>query len=282
MALFARGRLLLICFLALQSISFAQNSASGRFEVASVRRSGPNEQWGYDIGRGERVVFNDFLVRELVQFAWHTQAFRITSAPSWLETEHYDIQAKTEGIATEDDVRIMLQALLTERFRLSIRPEKKEMPIYALVQGKNGLKLIAKQGACTPLEAYSGLQPPPETLVPPVCGVRQRLRTDATGERFMQLQETGVTLAFFAKTLGTILDRQTEDATGISGVFDILLEYAPDDRLAAKPSPDGQLPDTIRPGLFAAIQEQLGLRLAASKGPVEVLAIDHIERPTEN
>ena len=215
MALFARGRLLFICFLAIQSISLAQKSASGRFEVASIRRSAPNAQWGYDIGRGERVVFNGFLIRELVQFAWHTQAFRIATEPSWLETEHYDIQAKTEGIATEDDVRIMLRALLTERFRLSIRPEKKEMPIYTLVQAKNGSKLIAaKQGACTPLEAYSGPQPPPETLVPPICGVRQRLRTGTAGVRFMQLQGTGVTLAFFAKTLGTILDRQTEDATG--------------------------------------------------------------------
>jgi uncharacterized protein (TIGR03435 family) len=151
------------------------------------------------------------------------------------------------------------------------------------VQAKSGSKLIAaKQGACTPLEAYSGPQPPPETLVPTICGVRQRLRTDVTGVRFMQLEETGVTLAFFAKTLGNILDRPAEGATGISGAFDILLEYAPDDHLATQPSPGGQLPDTIRPGLFAALQEQLGLRLAASKGPVDVLAIDHIERPTEN
>jgi uncharacterized protein (TIGR03435 family) len=283
MALFTLGRFLLIYFLAMQSISLAQESSSGRFEVASIRRSAPNEQWGYDIGHGERVVFNDFLVRELVQFAWHTQAFRIASEPSWLETEHYDIQAKTEGIATEDAVRIMLRALLTERFRLSIRHEKKESPIYTLVQAKSGSKLIAaKQGACTPLEAYSGPQPPPGTLVPPICGVRQFLRTDAAGVQFMQLQETGVTLAFFAKTLGNILDRQAEDATGISGVFDILLEYAPDDHLAVQSSPDRPLPDTIRPALFTALEEQLGLRLAAGRGPVDVLVIDHIGKPTEN
>jgi uncharacterized protein (TIGR03435 family) len=283
MALFSLGRLLLIYFLAMQSTSLTQKSAPGVFEVASIRRSAPNEQWGYDIGRGERIVFNDFLVRELVQFAWHTQAFRIASEPSWLETEHYDIQAKTEGIATEDDVRIMLRALLTERFRLSTHPEKKEMPIYTLVQAKSGSKLIAaKQEACTPLESYSGPQPPPETMVPAICGVRQRLKADATGVPVMQLHETGVTLALFAKTLGNVLGRQTEDATGISGVFDILLEYAPDDRLSIQPPPDGQLPDTVRPGLFAALEEQLGLRLTASKGPVDVLAIDHIEKPTEN
>jgi uncharacterized protein (TIGR03435 family) len=157
------------------------------------------------------------------------------------------------------------------------------MPVYRLVRAKGESKLIAaKQGTCIPLEAYSGLQPPPETLVPPVCGVRQQLRTDATGARFMELRETGVTTAFFAKTLGTILDRQAEDETGISGVFDILLEYAPDDRLATQSSPDGRLPDISRPGLFTALEEQLGLRLVAGKGPVDVFVINHIERPTGN
>lgn len=214
--------------LTMQSISLAQEPASRKFEVASIKRSASNAHWGYDIGRSGRVVFNNFLVRELVQFAWHTQAFQITREPSWLETEHYDIQAKTEGSAKEDDVRIMLRALLAERFHLSIQVEKKEVSVLRLVPAKGGSKLIAaKQGACTPPEAYSGPQPPPETLVPPVCGLRQRLRTDATGVQFMQLQEAGATLAFFARTLGNILHRQVEDATGISGAFDILLEYAP-------------------------------------------------------
>lgn len=92
--LLAPRRLLLLCAFATPSMLLSQESASGRFEVASIKRAASEAQWGYDIGRGGRVVFNGFLVRELVQFAWHTEAFRITGEPSWLETEHYDIQAK--------------------------------------------------------------------------------------------------------------------------------------------------------------------------------------------
>lgn len=180
-------------------------------------------------------------------------------------------------------MRMMLRALLAERFHLSVRIEKKEVSVYRLVQVKSGSKLTAaKAGACTPIEAYAGPQPPPDTLVPAVCGVHQQLRTDATGARFMQLQEAGVTLALFAKTLGNILDEQAEDATGIPGVFDMLLEYAPDDHLARRSAADQPPLATSRPGLFTALEEQLGLRLAAGKGSVDILVIDHIEKPTAN
>lgn len=265
------------------SAAVAQQSVPQKFEVASIKRSAPDAHWGYDVGRGRRAVFNDFLVRELIQFAWHTQIFRIVHEPEWLETEHYDIQATTEGRATEDEVRIMLRALLAERFRLSLRPETRQMPVYKLVPAKGGSKLTpAKEGACLPLEKYPSPQPPSENLVPPVCGVRQRLRSDANGAPVMRLQETGATLADFARQLGGLLDRQVDDDSGISGVFDFSLEYAPDSHLAGRLNVGGQSADSSVPELFTALNEQLGLRLVAGKGPVEVLVIDHIERPSEN
>ncbi len=191
----ALSAFLLMSSVATQGIAVAQESVRRKFEVASIKRSTADAHWGYDVGRSDRVVF----VRELIQFAWHTQIFRIVKEPEWLETEHYDIQAKTESKATEDDVRIMLRALLAERFHLSILPEFREISVYKLVPVKSGSKLTAaEEGACLPLEKYSGPQPPPENLVPPVCGVRQRLRSDASGAPVMQLQETGVMLATFS------------------------------------------------------------------------------------
>lgn len=279
----ALGAFLLLSSIATQGTALAQQSIPRKFEVASIKRSAPDSRWGYDAGRGERAQFNDFLVRELIQFAWHTQIFRIVHEPAWLETEHYDIQATTEDTVSEDEVRIMLRQLLAERFGLSIRTESREMPVYKLVSAKSVSKLtVAKHGACLPLENYSGPQPPPENLVPPVCGVRQRLRSDASGAQVMQLQETGVTLADFARHLGGLLDRQVDDESGVPGVFDFSLEYAPDPHLAARLSTGSQPVDSSVPELFTALEEQLGLKLVASKGPVQVLVIEHILRPSEN
>src|SRR5215469_9792913 len=93
----ALSAFLLVTSIATPGTASAQQFIPRKFEVASIKRSAPDAHWGYDAGRGERAQFNNFLVRELIQFAWHTQILRIVQEPAWLETEHYDIQATTEG-----------------------------------------------------------------------------------------------------------------------------------------------------------------------------------------
>ena len=122
----------------------------------------------------------------------------------------------------------------------------------------------------------------PETRDHPICGFKQRLRPQSQGAPLMQLQGFGVTVSWLARILGTILDRQVADETGIGGIFDFTIEYTPDDHLLAQVAPDAQPSNTTGASLFTALQEQLGLKLESRKGPVEVFAIDRVEKPSEN
>jgi uncharacterized protein (TIGR03435 family) len=233
------------------------------------------------------MVLTDFRVKDLIMLAWHIQDFRVAGGGPWIESEHYDIEAKAEGNPTEDEFREMLRSLLAERFRLALRPETRELPIYTLVPAKNGARpggglVTTKEGSCTRIEDYSGPQPPPETRTPPICGFKQRLRPQTQGAPLMQLQGLGITINWLARALGTTLNRQITDETGIGGTFDFTIEYAPDDNLLPGAMPDSQSSNTTGPSLFTALQEQLGLKLESRKGPVEVFAIDHVEKPSDN
>jgi uncharacterized protein (TIGR03435 family) len=173
----------------------------------------------------------------------------------------------------------MLQSLLAVRFHLALHSEKKEIPIYALVPAKRGGRLgaglvMAKEGDCTPRP--QDFPPPLEAGKPPYCGLTQQLRRQDNGVPLMQLQGSGVTLSMLARTLASTLNRHVTDDTGIGGSYDISVEYAPWDDSPATKS------DNAVPSLFTALQEQLGLKLESRKGPVDVLVIDHAERPSAN
>jgi uncharacterized protein (TIGR03435 family) len=261
-------------------------TAKAEFEVASIKRARSEESYGYRFGPGGRAVLTRLRLRDLILVAWHIQDFRILGDADWIDAESYDVEAKAEGSPTEDEFRLMLRSLLADRFQLAIRRETRELPIYRLVPAKSGARLgtgmiATKEGSCTPIDQYSGPQPPPETLKPPMCGFRQRLRPQNQGRPLMQLKATGVTSVWFARALGTMLDREVTDGTGLDGSYDFTLDYAPDDHLLKRVIPDAQ-PDDTAPALFTALQEQLGLKLEPHKGPVEVFVIDHAERPSEN
>jgi uncharacterized protein (TIGR03435 family) len=260
--------------------------AKPEFEVASIKKARSDESYGYRFGPGGRAVLTHLRLRDLILVAWHIQDFRILGDADWINSENYDVEAKAEGNPSEDEFRVMLQSLLAERFHLAIRRETRELPLYTLVPAKNGARLgtgmmATKEGSCMPVNEYSGPQPPPETLKPPMCGFRQRLRPQSRGAPLMQLTANGVTSVWFARSLGTILDREVTDDTGLDGSYDFTLDYAPDDGLLKRVAPDAQ-PDDTAPSLFTALQEQLGLKLDSRKGPVEVFVIDHAERPSEN
>lgn len=211
--------------------------AGQTFEVASVK---PN-----DSGTGHSDVDVDgnlLRMKNVTLKACIVWAFRLSDAevygPSWLDSERFDITAKTEFGKPQPS---MLQAVLAERFKLATHLETKELTVYELVVAKNGPKLK---------KADPG-------------------EDDMTSRRG-QLKATRVSMRALARFLAgpNRLSRPVVDKTGLDGVFDFTLQWTTD--------PEG-------PSIFAALQEQLGLKLEAKKGPVEVLVVDHAEKvPTDN
>ena len=154
----------------------------------------------------------------------------------------------------------MLRKLLTARFKLTFHREQKELPIYALTIGKNGSKL--KEGVAPP----DGPRPLIFVLSPQGVSLPGRNATMAELASVMQR---------------AALDRPVMDKTGLSGRYDFDLEWTPDETQFGGQGPR-ETPESTKPSLFAAIQEQLGLRLEGTKGPVDVLVIDKVERPSDN
>jgi uncharacterized protein (TIGR03435 family) len=220
----------------------------------------------------------------LVQTAYGTFAdghslnprvLRIVDGPGWMDSELYAVEAKAakaNGTPPMPEMAgPMLQALLENRFKLKLHREPREFPIYALTVAKGGHKLErTKEGSCTPLAAILSHPPtPPGPGEPPlvVCGL-QRMGRDGSA---MIVNALGINMNDFSDSLTKYIDRPVIDRTNLSGLFDLRLEFNPDDR-------DGSAGEWV----FTALTEQLGLKLLPDKGPLDVLVIDHVEKPSEN
>jgi uncharacterized protein (TIGR03435 family) len=174
---------------------------------------------------------------------------------------------------------LMLQTLLADRFKLALHRETRELPVFVLRAAKGGLKLGApKDVVCT---SFPPGTPPAHVAGKVDCGYVGV----APGPKGERMRGNRLHMADLLRELSTLLDRPVLDETGFSGEFDIDLNFTPDDtiRLPLYGAP-GELAatDPNRPNLFAALEEQVGLKLATAKAPVEVLVIDHAERPTAN
>jgi uncharacterized protein (TIGR03435 family) len=223
-----------------------------------------------------RFTANNIAVDHLIRLAYKVHDFEISSAPSWTRSEKFDIVARAEGMekATYEEMRPLLQSLLADRFKLLLHRETKDLPIYELVAVKGSSKLVTtKEGTCTSFDPKNPPPPQPSGALPRVCGATRMGRG--------LLQAVGLSPPDLAADLSEILGRPVVDRTGIMGNFDIYLEFAPDSAIAlgAQSSPTA---DLSGPSIFTALQEQLGLRVESSKGPTEVLIVDHLERPSEN
>lgn len=218
--------------------------------------------------------------RDLIQIAYGMFADGVTQnphrpqvfgGPAWIDSETYDIAAKAEDNAPVARMYgPMLQTLLEERFALSIHKETRQFPVYVLTVAKNGAKVPAtKEGSCTPLDLR---HPPaaqePGQAAPDICG-RGSVRA-VNGNTV--IESHGATVASFAERLVEMLNLPVIDKTGLTGMFDIHLEFAS----------DNARPDSSGPSIFTAVQDQVGLKLNSEKGPVEGLVVDHIERPSAN
>jgi len=246
----------LICVLAVSAL--AQGPA-----VATIKPSDPNVP-GYGLSTNAgRFSASGYTVRLLIIYAYDVHRSQVSSGPAWLDSDKYDIVARAdEGrMPSPEEWKIMVQKLLADRFGLTFHHEKKTLSVYALTAGKGGSKL-------TPTDA--------DVNVPP----------DISFYALGKLGARAATMADFVHSLQrNVLDRPIIDQTGLSGRYNFTLNWVPDEfQFAAVRTPGGpQIPsNTEGADLITAIQQQLGLKLEATKAPADVMVIDRVQRPSEN
>jgi len=221
-----------------------------------------------------QLAYNRYASGQLTSFG----VIPIEGGPDWIHSDTFEIDAKSEGHPSFQMMEgPMMQAILEDRFKLKIHRETRQGSVYELALGKGSPKLKPFQdGTCTPVVVGRPLPPMPSG---------QHYCRNMVSPQSVDFE--GGTLSMFAGLLGLILDRPVIDKTGNTNYFEIRLRFSPDDSLAPRPATaDPGAPAAVRapdaPGIFQAIQEQLGLKLVPAKGPMDVLVIDHIERPSEN
>jgi uncharacterized protein (TIGR03435 family) len=244
--------------------SWAQPPAArSEFEVASIKPNVSGDLGRYIRPAAGRFTVSNMTVKDLLAIAYQVRDFQVSGGPGWINSDHYDIEAKADRNATPKHMaEQMLQALLEDRFKLKVHRETKELPVYELTVAKNGLKIHpAKEGSCSDVDPtkQAALNRKPSDF----CGY--------VGMRGGSLEATKQSISDLATTLSFVLGRTVVDKTGLKEAFDIHLEFAPNDAA-----------DSTSPSIFTAVQEQLGLKLESGKGPVEVLVIDQVEKPSEN
>jgi uncharacterized protein (TIGR03435 family) len=289
------ARLLLVLSLpalVLSQALIAAQDAQPAFEVASVRANKSGEGFiRFQRQPGGRFTATNVPLRELIRFAYQVQLFQMEGLPGWTASERFDVVAKAEGDpppsppgGPPDPMLLMTRTLLAERFKLKVRTETREMPIYALVvaraDGKVGDRLVASTVDCQALFAArgrAGAPPPPGPPAPgerPMCGLRFGPGNLSAG---------GIPMTQFANSLSTSVGRHVVDKTGLTGSYEFELSWTPD-QLPQNPPPPGAPPpppiDPNGPSIFTALQEQLGLKLESARGPVQVLVIERVDRPT--
>jgi len=294
-------RWIVFAVLLLASRGYAQSTpARPAFEVASVKLVANCDAAGAQAGVSPgRVDLPCVTVRALIRAAYGLLAgpnvgsrrLEVVGGPSWIDTDHYDISAKAEGGASGPQMMSpMLRALLEDRFQVKAHIGSQDRPIYALTVARSNPKLQpAKEGSCVPMD-LNNMRPSfkPGEPMPKYCGFGGGATRD--GVSFIA-DWYGTTMAEFAgRLLSTAVDRPVIDRTGLTGQYDIHLEYVPDRtkfggmRLNGQPSPDLPAPpdDSAGPSIFTALESQLGLKLSPTKGPVDVVIVDRAERPSEN
>ncbi len=294
------------------TLAYGQTAAKLEFEVASIKAAAPQQAGRNMIGINGgpetrdpgQITYTNVPLRLLIQNAFNIKGFQLT-APNSLDDVHFDILVKVPPGATKEDVRVMLQNLLADRFGMKVHHEEKEMQAYALTVAKSGAKLKPSVEAPPTADgaAPSGPPGPPKMdkngFPQFPAGGRGMMVMGMNGKmRMTAAQETISQLCDF---LGNQLARPVIDQTGLPAKYDFNLEFAPEGMMGrggmAPPPPPppgggglaggdpGGLAGSSDPAptLIGAIQEQLGLKLEPKKLPVDIVIVDHIEKtPTEN
>jgi uncharacterized protein (TIGR03435 family) len=232
--------------------------ADPSFEVATIKPSKPDDHTDGFWPNGRRVRVENHTVNEMIEFAYGVHRRQVDGGPSWLDEQRYDIDgiADVAGEPNGKQMKAMIQKLLTDRFQLTIHHESKQLSVYAIKAGKSGARLTKSLGDPNGFPAESG-------------------NGGSTG---LEVRYSNYSMADLAENLqimgGEQEGRPVVDQTGIAGRYDFKLKWWPDEW--RNPGPEAA------PGLGTALQEQLGLKLEATKAMVDVIVIDHVERPSAN
>lgn len=231
---------------------YGQSAGPRRFEVVSIKPSnaGPNSSSGIST-RHDRLDANNVTLKRCIMGAYGIGPNQISGGPDWLTSDRFEISAKADQQIDDDAVfMVMLQSVLTERFKLVFHRETKTLPALVLEVGKNGAKLEKSE------QGDAG--------------------TNTTGNNTsITIDAHHTNMDLLAKVLARETALPVVNHTALDGIFNFKLRWRREDANVDGTAPEG-------PSLFTAIQEQLGLRLRSEKAPVEILVIDHVEKPSEN
>jgi uncharacterized protein (TIGR03435 family) len=279
---------------AIPTFSQVPGTAKPSFEVATIKRN-TAVQGGSRQGDqpGGRFSATRVTLRSLIGFAKYPGGGNVLGGPSWMDSDLWDVEAKAaEGSvqprprlldlnATAGTIQLMVQSLLEDRFQLKVHSETRELPVYELTVAKGGPKAKLAEDQSPPMMPEPGAPPPlPAGAVP--RGLMRMGRGD--------FEDSAISIDSLASALAALyLGRPVIDKTGLKGFYDIKLRWMPDPASNAGPFQPGAPiagPDTAADpsglSILTAIQEQLGLKLESAKGPVEMLVIDSVQKPSEN
>jgi uncharacterized protein (TIGR03435 family) len=236
-----------------------------RFEVASLKASPPAAPAAgiRPAEGGARYIASGCSIKGMITVANRIKADQVIGGSAWLDSELYDMEAKAEKPSTADELHVMLMNLLVDRLQLKYHREKRDMKMYALTVAQDGPKL-------TPHEPQS----PHDSWL------------DVAQEKFLHLKLTftAVPLDYAAFALGGFVDLPVVDMTRIKGNYDFILRFTRElpVEFPAGRKVNGEDPDLSGPNIFQAVQQQLGLEMKPQRGPVDIIVIDHVEKPTAN
>jgi uncharacterized protein (TIGR03435 family) len=248
-------KLVFVCVLAIESFAAGAAAQKPAFEVATIKPSKESVKFEHD-GKttfsGDTLVMQDVSVNTCIKLAYHVQDRQI-AGPDWLTSDHFDVTAKSDSPVDEDTMKQMLQTLLADRFALRFHREPREMKAIILTAASGGAKL--KPAAAPDAKPF------------------RENTANSTIAKSMPIGE-------FADFISGPLEIPIVDRTGLTGKYDFVLDFTP-----YLPDPgknmDGTRPDTTAI-LKAALNDELGLKMTAEKAPIDVLVVDHVEKPSEN
>jgi uncharacterized protein (TIGR03435 family) len=262
--LMRRGTIGLGAALAIPALALAQSFAprgSQVFEVASVKPSPPNTQ-GTGVRPapgGRRYIGSGIPLRSYLYVAYQVRPEQIAGGPSWLDNELYDLNAEADQPTSIENLHIMLQNILTDRFKLQFHFEKKEMQAYTLTVDKNGTKNLTAH---------------------PNPSAGEVVLDQSIGPGLNKWHAHCASMDFFTWRLSQTVPDPIINQTRLEGCFDFELNFVREQFQGAPGAPPSDT--VVGSSIYDALKNQLGLRLESKKAPVEVMVIDHAERPTEN
>ena len=240
-------------------------NANPAFEVATIKPSDPARPGQIVTLRGVEVITTNTTLHDLINLAYWLHPKQLAGGPAWTESDKFDMTGKPDapGQPNVDQMKMMIQKLLADRFQLKFHFEKRDLSAYAIRIAKTGAKITRSQDDPKGLPGWNFGRTP--------SGMTMTFRNSPMSQ--------------FTALLQNSLDKPVVDQSGLSERYDFTLTFTPDPAQAAllggPPSPAADNPDAA-PDLFAAFQQQLGLKLESARAPVDVMVIDKVEKPSEN